>query len=193
MESVLHKENRFLKKKYFFIFAVLLFSIGLILLNKGHFQDTSNREIETHQQEEVELRGFSFFQTKEGVVQWEVKAKKAEVLLEKDALFLREIQAKFLSHDGSVVRLEGNVGEINTKSHDFFIKKENAFVKIILSNGTMILTEQLNWSNSKNEIFTNDPVQIVGSGFYIKGIGLTAGFPVEEISIHREIQAVMGE
>ena len=189
----MHNENRFLKKKYFFIFAVFFLSIALFLLIKAPFQDTSNKEIETHQQEEVELRGFSFFQTKEGVVQWEVKAKKAETLLEKDVLLLREIKAKFLSHDGAVVRLEGNIGEINTKSHDFFLKKEETFVKIILSNGTMIFTKQLNWSNSKNEIFTNDPVQIVGSGFYIKGIGLTAGFPVEEISIHREVQAVMGE
>jgi len=189
----LHRENLFLKKKIFFILAVLFFIIGFFFLNKGYFQDTSNNVIETDQREEVELRGFSFFHTKEGVVQWEVKAKKVEVLREKDALFLREIKAKFLSRDGSVVRLEGNIGEINTKSHDFFIKKELDFVKIILSNGTVILTKQLNWSNSKNEIFTNDPVQIVGSGFYIKGIGLTVGFPVEEISIHREVQAVMQE
>jgi len=194
MKSISYRENRFLKKKYLFILAVsFLFIIGFFLLNKSHFKHSANKEKETRQQEGVELRGFSFFQTKEGVVQWEVKAKKAEVLVEKDALFLREIKARFLSHDGSVVRLEGETGKINTKSHDFFIKKEKEFVKIILSNGTMILTKQLNWSNSKNEIFTKGPVQIVGPGFYIKGVGLTAGFPVEEISIRREVQAVMRE
>jgi len=193
MKSISYRENRFLKKKYFFILVVSFFFIGFFLLNKGHFQHSSNKEKETRQREEVELRGFSFFQTKEGVVQWEVKAKKAEVLVEKDALFLREIKARFLSKDGSVVHLEGDTGKINTKSHDFFIKKEKEFVKIILSNGTMILTKQLNWSNSKNEIFTEVPVQIYGPGFYIKGVGLTAGFPVEEISIRREVQAVMRE
>ena len=193
MKLISYRENHFLKKKYLFILAVSFLFIGIFLFDKGHFHDSANKEKETRQQEEVELRGFSFFQTKEGVVQWEVKAKKAEVLLEKDALLLREIKARFLSNDGSVVRLEGDTGKINTKSHDFFIKKEKEFVKVILSNGTMILTKQLNWSNSKNEIFTEGPVQIVGPGFYIKGVGLTVGFPVEEISIRREVQAVMRE
>lgn len=187
----MYRENRISKKKYFIILVVFIFFVGFLFLYKGPFQDTPKEEVESRRQEEVELRGFSFYQTKEGVVQWEVKAKKAEVLLKEDVLFLRGIKAKFLSSDGSVIRLEGDVGEINTRSHDFFIKQEKELVRIILSGGVMILTRRLTWSNSKSEIFTNDPVQIVDSGFYIKGVGLTVGFPVEEILIHKEVQAVI--
>jgi len=140
---------------------------------------------------DVEIGGFSFLQTKEGEVQWEVKAKKAEVFKKNHTLFLRDVQATFKSSNGEWIRLEGETGQIDTEAHDFFLQQKEGLVKVKLSNGVTILTERLDWANSKNEIFSKDDVQILGPGFEIKGAGLTANVLSQEIRIHRNIQAVV--
>jgi LPS export ABC transporter protein LptC len=140
---------------------------------------------------DVGIGGFSFFQTEKGRVQWEIKARKAEVFGERHTLLLQDIRATFLTPVGFKVHLEGEVGSINTETHDFVLQQETDFLRVTLSNGITILTKRLKWSNSQNEISTEDPVQVYGSGLVMEGKGLIAEFPSQEIRVLHDVQVVM--
>ncbi|HEX9757062.1 MAG TPA: LPS export ABC transporter periplasmic protein LptC [Nitrospiria bacterium] len=167
---------------------VVFFTINRLKSEKGVIENIRLGKAD------VGIGGFSFLQNQEGEVQWEVKAKKAEVYKENHLLFLRDVQASFISPDGEWIRLEGETGQMDTQARDFFLVQKEGLVKVKLSNGVTILTERLDWSNSKNEISSNDNVQIMGPGFEIRGVGLTANVYSQEVRIHQDVRAfITGE
>ncbi len=141
---------------------------------------------------DVGIEGFSFLQNKEGKVEWEVNAKRAEVFKDKNAVFLKEVRATFSpSNNEEWIKLEGGKGQIDTQAKDFILEQENGGVKVFFSNGITVLTRRLGWSNRQNEIFSKEDVHIYGPGFEIRGRGFTADVRSQKIRIHNRVRALM--
>ncbi len=185
----IYRYNRF--RILLFLVIFLLCFVVAVFIVMGMKRQGSVSKQEMAGEADLGIGGFSFFQTEEGRVQWEIKARKAEVFGGKHTLLLRDIRATFLTPGGFTVRLEGEAGSINTETRDFVLQQETDSLRVTLSNGITILTKRLNWSNSKNEISTEDPVRVQGSGLEIEGRGLIAGFPSQEIRILHDVKVVM--
>lgn len=149
-------------KRILFLCAILaLFSVLAIYLNQEKFIDTKLRLGDNSYMDDV-----SITQKKEGVVKWIVNTQKA-VFLNSNDVKLADLKIVFpekdltLTSDGGLydienrnLTIEGNI-KASTKDYD-------------------IVANTLFWDSSKNEILSDEKVQIVGKKFFVEGDKLTA-------------------
>ena len=135
------------------------------------------------QEADAEMEGFVYRQTKDGIVQWEVVAQKAEVFEAKHEAALETVELRLLGHDGEEMMLQADEGLINTETNDFEMRNREELITIELANGYTILTPHIHWIDAKQEIRTPNPVTIQGQGIRITGIGLVGFLESEEFTV----------
>ena len=132
---------------------------------------------------DVGMEGFVYRQIKDGIIQWEVVARKAEVFEAKHEASLETVEVRLLSRDGEEMTLQAEEGLINTETNDFELRNREELIIIELANGYTILTPHIHWIDAKQEIRTPNPVTIQGQGIKITGIGLVGFLESEEFTI----------
>lgn len=139
------------------------------------------------------MEGFVYRQTKDGMVQWEVAAQRAEVFEARHEASLEEVQLRLFGQDGQEMMLEADQGVINTETNDFELSNREKLIAIELANGYTILTPHLHWIDAKQEIRTPNPVTIEGNGLTITGIGLVGYLESEEFTVldHVRVQSAI--
>ncbi len=137
------------------------------------------------------MEGFVYRQTKDGMVQWEVAAQKAEVFEARHEVTLQDVQLRFFGHDGEEMVLHADEGMINTTTNDFELRNQKELIAIEFANGYTILTPHIHWVDANQEIRTPHPVTIQGNGLTITGIGLVGHLESEEFSVldHVRVQS----
>ncbi len=129
------------------------------------------------------MEGFVYHQTKDGMVQWEVAAQRAEVFEERHEATLAEVQLRLFGQDGEEMMVDADEGLINTETNDFDLRNLKDPIVIELANGFTILTPDLHWGDAKQEIRTPSPVTIKGNGLTITGVGLVGYLKTEEFTV----------
>ena len=140
------------------------------------------------QEADAEMEGFVYSQTKDGIVQWEVVAQKAEVFESKHEAALEKVELRLLGNDGEEMILQAEEGIINTQTNDFELRNREELITIELANGYTILTPHVYWIDSKQEIRTTDLVTIQGQGLQITGIGLVGYLESEEFTVLDQVR-----
>ncbi len=135
------------------------------------------------QEADAGIEGFVYRQTKDGRVQWEVVAQKAEVFEAKHEIALETVELRLLGRDGVEMMLKADAGMINTATNDFELRNREELITIKLANGFTILTSHIHWIDAKQEIRTPNPVTIQGQGLRISGIGLVGFLESEEFTV----------
>jgi len=137
------------------------------------------------------MEGFVYRQTKDGRVQWEVAAQKAEVFEAKHEASLKTVQLRLLGHGGEEMMVEADEGMINTQTNDFELNNREERMAIELANGYTIYTPHLRWIDKAQEIRTSNPVTIEGHGLTITGIGFIGYLETEEFTVldHVRVQS----
>lgn len=129
------------------------------------------------------MEGFVYRQTKDGMVQWEVAAQKAQVFEAKHEAILDEVQLRLFGQDGEEMMLEADEGMINTETNDFELRNRDELMAIEFANGYTILTPHIHWIDSTQEIRTPHPVTIQGNGLQITGVGFLGNIESEEFTL----------
>ncbi len=129
------------------------------------------------------MEGFVYRQTKDGMVQWEVAAQKAEVFEARHEVTLEDVQLRLFGPDGEEMVLHADEGMINTETNDFELRNQEELMAIEFANGYTILTPHIQWIDANQEIRTPHPVTIQGNGLTITGIGLVGYLESEEFSV----------
>lgn len=129
------------------------------------------------------IEGFTFVQSRAGVVQWEVRAQRGRLLEAESRAILEHVQVTLFGARGWELRLQGDEGTIDTAKKDFVLAKHAGPIAVELQNGYTIYTNHLAWTDARGEISTRDPVTISGQGMEVTGRGLIGKLDGEEFQI----------
>ena len=173
---------------------ILGLSVYLAYVVVGHMQTNAPPPpIALPELEEADagMEGFVYRQTKDGMVQWEVAAQRAEVFEDKQEATLKEVQLRLFGQQGEEMMVDADEGVINTETKDFELRNRQEPIVIELKNGYTILTPHLHWIDANQEIRTPSPVTIQGNGLTITGVGLVGHLESEEFSVldHVRVQS----
>jgi|SRR5208283_551233 len=122
----------------------------------------------------------SIIQRKDGVVKWTLAAKKAT--------FLDENNVKL---DGMQITFPEKGLTLNSDGGLYDIEKRNLKIDGHIKASTAdydILTPALFWDASKNELFSDQRVQIIGKRFYVEGDDLNA--TSNKATLNKDVKAI---
>ena len=134
------------------------------------------------------LREFSFVQSKDGLVDWKIQARQAQVFDAEAKAVLSDVHVTLTGSDGVSMTVEGDEGTINTSSKDFVVGKRSGDLALVLQSGYTIYTPRLNWVNQEHRLWTDDPVRIKGPRLEVTGQGMDALLSTREMRIRRNVR-----
>ncbi len=134
------------------------------------------------------VKGFSFVQSKDGLVDWKIQAKQAQVFDADAKAVLSDVQVTLMGPDGVTMTVAGDDGTINTLSKDFVISKKTGDLALLLNSGYTIYTSRFTWDNQKHRIWTDESVTIKGPRLEITGQGMEAYLATQEMRVRRNVR-----
>lgn len=139
-------------------------------------------------QADAGMEQFIFTQTKDGMVQWEVKAKQASLYEENNQALLRTVEVTLFGARGRELTVDGDEARLNTANKNFQIENRERDLIIRLDGGYTIYTNHVQWTDRRQELETPDPVVIEGKGMRITGRGLLAKVEREEFQVLDDVR-----
>jgi len=141
------------------------------------------------QEADAGVQGFSFAQSKGGLVDWKIQARLAQ-LFEADATAMLHdnVQVTLMGADGVTMTVTGDEGSINTASKDFVISKRSGNLALILNGGFTIYTPRIRWDNQALRMWTDEPVRITGPRLEVTGQGMDAFPASREMRVRRNVR-----
>lgn len=139
-------------------------------------------------QADAGMEQFTFTQTKDGVVQWEVKAKQASLYEEQNHALLKTVEVTLFGVRGRELTVEGDEARLNTSNKNFEIENRERDLVIHLDGGYTIYTNHVQWTDKRQELETQDPVIIEGQGMRITGRGLLGKVEREEFQVLDDVR-----
>jgi len=139
-------------------------------------------------QADVGMEGFVYRQTDQGLVRWEVEAKRADISESEHHTVLHAVQVTLFGRQGEEMKLQADGGTINTETNEFDLRNDQDPIVIQLANGYTIFTPHIHWMEANQEISTKMPVTIEGHGMIITGIGLIGDFSSEEFTVLENVR-----
>jgi 3-deoxy-D-manno-octulosonate 8-phosphate phosphatase (KDO 8-P phosphatase) len=143
------------------------------------------------------MENFTITETQSGVPKWVLNSRQAEVYQKKKIVSLLDVQISFLNPPAkrdlkrktlakikqdqtASARMVASKGEVNIDNHDL-----NAWggVQITSDDGTVLYTEKLNFSNSRQKIYTDAAVKIVRKDSIVLGEGMEANPDLSNVRI----------
>lgn len=134
------------------------------------------------------LQEFAFVQGKNGLVNWRIQAKQAQVFDAEATAVVNDVRVTMTGDDGMSLTVEGDEGTINTSSKDFVIGKRSGNLAVFLNSGHTIYTPRVHWANQDHRLWTDAPVRITGPRLEITGQGLDAFLTTREMRIRRNVR-----
>jgi lipopolysaccharide export system protein LptC len=140
---------------------------------------------------DASIKDFVFTQTKDGTVQWEVRAKKARLFERENRALLQRVTVTLYDHGSKDMTLEGDEGTLDTVKKDFLLVNHDADIIVTTHSGYTIATNHLVWNENRQEITTADPVTITGHGLQVNGRGLQGKLRIEEFAVLDDVQVAI--
>ena len=134
------------------------------------------------------VKGFSFVQSKDGLVDWKIQAKQAQVFDTDAKAVLNDVQVTLMGPDGVAMTVNGDTGTINTLSKDFVISKKAGDLALVLNSGYTIYASRFTWDNQRHRLWTDEPVTIKGPSLEVTGQGLDAFLATQEMRVRRNVR-----
>ncbi|HTN44120.1 MAG TPA: LPS export ABC transporter periplasmic protein LptC [Nitrospiria bacterium] len=136
---------------------------------------------------DIEMEGFTLKQIRNGAVEWDIKAKRAELFEDRNEVSLNETQAILQTPEGLQVSFSGDQGLLNTETHDFEIKNNDGDLDVSMNNGFTIRAPSLNWNDKEREIVSANPVQITAQRLRIRGNQLIVKLENQQIMVDGDV------
>ncbi|HET6466694.1 MAG TPA: LPS export ABC transporter periplasmic protein LptC [Nitrospiria bacterium] len=137
---------------------------------------------------DIEMDGFTLKQIRNGTVEWDIRAKHAEVFEDRKEVFLKEMQAILQTAEGLQVRFSGDEGLLDTETHDFEIKKNDGDLDVSMNNGFTIRTPSMSWKDQEREIISLQPVQITAQRLLIRGDQLVVKLENQQFTVTGDVR-----
>jgi LPS export ABC transporter protein LptC len=150
-----------------FLLAAIAITIGAIVVvfvgyrrildqNEAHLAPLAGKA-------DIVVGSFEQTATKDGIKEWQLKAKSAQYTKAQGEAVLKDLAVTFFLKDGRKVHLTADQGMISTESSDLKVSGN-----VIADNGDYRLkAEQMHYLHSKRVLLSQAPVQILGPRFTI--------------------------
>ena len=136
---------------------------------------------------DIEMDRFSLKQIRNGLVEWNIKADRAELFEERHEVSLSALQATLQAADGLQVRFSGDRGLFNTATHDFEIKQNDGDLNVSMNNGYTVQASSLTWKDRQREIVSEQPIRIMGQGLRIRGDQLIVKLENQQLTVNGDV------
>ncbi len=136
---------------------------------------------------DIEMDRFSLKQIRDGLVEWDIKADRAELFEEREEISLNTMQATLQTAEGLRVVFSGDEGILNTGTHDFEIKENEGDLSLSMNNGYTIQAPTLIWKDQQREIVSDQPVRIIGQGLRIQGDQLLVKLENQQLTVNGDV------
>lgn len=134
------------------------------------------------------IHQFTFHQSKNGAMQWEVQAQRGHVLEAEHKAVLETVQVTLYGARGKELRVQGDEATIDTARKDFVLVNRTDPIRIQLEGGYTIYTNHLAWADERREMTTDDPVQIAGQDIQVTGRGFVGRLDGEEFRVLNDVR-----
>jgi len=170
------------------IFGLFLFYLIVTRININASAIESSGEILSAA--DAGMEQFSFYQSHNGKVQWQIIATRAQVNDAQHQAVLEDVEITLFGNEGKELHVKGDDGTLDTRSRNFLIANRNHPLIIELEGGYRVFTNHLAWIDQKKELTTNHPVKIVGNGMEVTGVGLIGKMDVEEFQVQHDVEVI---
>lgn len=132
---------------------------------------------------EAGIDHFRFTQSRAGTVQWEVRAKRAQMFEGEKRAELKDVEVTLFGAQGWEMKLAGDEGTVDLAKKDFVLVNRVEPIVVQLQGGYTAVSNHLTWSDEQRKITTKDPVTISGHGLTVKGRGFAGKLDTEEFQV----------
>jgi lipopolysaccharide export system protein LptC len=133
------------------------------------------------------ISDFTFTQTKGATVQWQVQAQQARLFEQDRRALLQTVVVTLFGQQGKELTVNGEEGTLDTATKNFMLANRSTPLVVETSNGYVIYTNHLEWTDQTREIRTQDPVRIVGHGLEVRGRGLLGHLDTQEFEVLEDV------
>ena len=121
--------------------------------------------------------------TRNGMTEWNLEAKSAQLIDSKKEAFLQDICLTFFLDDGEKIYLTAKQGVLKTDSNDIEVSGD-----IVIKNKNYRLkTENLHYEYGRRTISTDDTVQIFGVSFNLTADSMVFNFNTNKILLEGNV------
>lgn len=185
-----HRMTRFFKRQWPLIgLGILLALVGFYFVEagRGKIQNSIIEEVTSGQG--LKLNDIHLTQDDlEDKIKWVLDAKEVKISKDRSTLLFRDFLLKLEPEDRPFVRLKGNRGNYDRNSGVVNLWGE---LEAHSENGYRLFTEHLRFDEKKSFLRTDDPVEIIGPFFSIKGQGLALDLKKESMKILSDVTTIM--
>ncbi len=168
--------------------AIFASFLVYLLLTRAESISSSKLTLATDfEQADASIQGFTFVQTKDGAVQWEVRAQKARLFEGENRAVLDRVHITLYGEKGPEFTLQGDEGTLDTVKKNFILSNRTDPIVMHIESGYTIYTNHLTWNEERGEISTAEPVAIVGHGLHVNGRGLIGKVQSEEFQVLEDV------
>jgi len=188
--GLLHRSSRIILP----FLIIPLISYAIFFLNAGiNKKNLSNQEknVPIIQEADTRIDEFTLFQTNNGKVDLEIRAKHAEVFEEKELASLRDVKVTINRQGGMRAYLVGDSGSVNTSTKDFRIDKKEMDTRIDLGDDLTVITGSVRWINKNREVISDSPVEIRQEGIVIRGNQFIANLGTQEYEVSGDVETLI--
>ena len=127
--------------------------------------------------------------TKDGIVQWKLKAATAEMEANTGRMVLQSPEVEFFLDDGSQAHLTAQQGILYTLDNNMEVQGN---VRLHSDRYTLV-TEDLIYNNKHHLISTNKEVQIIGKAIQLNAAGMTYDLKVNQARFTGPVKGILHE
>jgi LPS export ABC transporter protein LptC len=170
------------KLKYLILLVGVIISISACS-PKSDTQESDNMEnIGSKEGAQQKLLTFSLSGTEEGEKKWDLEGESAD-LLSSDLVELSNIKGKTYNKE-NVITLTADSGTFDRNSNDVKLKSN---VVAVTDDGARLTTDKLNWNAQKEEVWTEDVVNVDRDNVKVKGTGITGHPSLEQVKFEQDV------
>ena len=128
------------------------------------------------------LLTFSLSGTEKGEKKWDLEGESAD-LLSSELIELSNIKGKTYNKE-NVITLTADSGTFDRNSNDVKLKSN---VVAVTDDGATLTTDKLNWNAQKEEVWTEDIVNIDRDNVKVKGTGIIGHPSLEQVKFEQDV------
>ena len=145
-------------------------------------ESDSMDDIGSEEGAQQKLLTFSLSGTEEGKKKWDLEGESADIL-SSELIELSNIKGKTYNKD-NVITLTADSGTFDRNSNDVKLKSN---VVAVTDDGARLTTDTLNWNAQKEEVWTEDIVNVDRDNVKVKGTGITGHPSLEQVKFEQDV------
>jgi LPS export ABC transporter protein LptC len=176
--------------------AISLTVVGYQLITALRTQKLQERDL-AHLVKDVEpetaqrMQNFRRAKIREGKKVWEIAARQANYLQEKNEIVVEGPEVSLYIKDGGVIALRCQEGRVHLSEDEEVIRMELSGDLEMRVDDFVITTPQAVYESERNAIFSDGPVYIVGQGVAVEGRGYIVEVSEKRLTLKADVQTTV--